>query len=88
MIDGLIAAADDGDRPGLEKAAAAIRGFVAAAGDPQVKWARQALANSGIEATNQIDAVRELRSQAAGLGVLDAGILLKKVIENDREIMK
>ncbi|MYS22170.1 hypothetical protein GA0115240_138547 [Streptomyces sp. DvalAA-14] len=83
-VSALLTAAEPGDRPGLQKAVAALSGLLARSPDPEVQWARQVLAAAGLDpATAQVEAVRALRAEAPGLGVLEAGILAKRSAESD-----
>jgi hypothetical protein len=81
-VNRLIDTADEIDRPGLGKARREISDMIASAPDPQVQWAREILCTGGIDVNaDKVEAVRELRSHAHGLGVLEAGILVNKAFQ-------
>ncbi|MFJ2954643.1 hypothetical protein [Streptomyces sp. NPDC087270] len=82
-IERLAATADGADLPGLQKACRKISEMVAASPDPRVQWALETLKEEKVNAqSDKIAAVRALRSRASGLGVLEAGIIVNKVVES------
>ncbi|MFH8370868.1 hypothetical protein [Streptomyces sp. NPDC018031] len=69
-----LAAADEAERPGLERALALIGEHSALSdADLRVRWVRRALTGSGVdEQTDQVSVVRALRKAEPALGLASA----------------
>ncbi|WP_037913615.1 hypothetical protein [Actinacidiphila yeochonensis] len=80
-VEDLVEGADEVERPGLERASREIARIIASSLDPRVQWAQRILAGAGVDAGDMVAAVRALRSHASGLGILEAGVLVRRLNE-------